>query len=297
MTTRFFAHNRRDALLVGVALAQSAVLAYGALSFGAAPWGVSLALGLLSAFLICTNFMCVGHNFLHNPFFTSRRLNAAFSLFNSVLLGTPQTLHRIQHMHHHKYNNDAIDPETGTTRDYTSTYRSGRPPGLEEPLLRYALLGYFRVDHRYLATEVARRKLAAQLAAEVSTMVLALAALAALNPAGLLGFYLPVWFLGNMITQAENYLEHHGAVPGDRRRDSVSSYGRLYNLAWFNNGYHQEHHYRPQTHWTRLPEVTPLLPPEGERRVVRWAHWFNIGSHNSAEARRPSPDRQPATTT
>ena len=82
----------------------------------------------------------------------------------------------------------------------------------------------------------------------------------------------------------EHYLEHYGATPGDRRTDSVSSYGRLYNLIWFNNGYHQEHHFRPQVHWTRVPEVKSLLPPESERRTVRGAHWFNFAPRTTPAA-------------
>ena len=120
-----------------------------------------------------------------------------------------------------------------------------------------------------------------------------------LNPRGLLLFYLPVWYFGNAAAQAENYLEHYGAIPGNRKTDSVSSYGRLYNLIWFNNGYHQEHHYRPQTHWTRVPEVRELLPPESERRVVRGAHWFNFGVRRESIPSSTStarPESRPATT-
>lgn len=98
----------------------------------------------------------------------------------------------------------------------------------------------------------------------------------ALNSKGFLFLFLPVWYLGHCSAQAENYLEHHGAIPGSRFTDSVSCYNALYNLIWFNNGYHQEHHYKPQIHWTKIPEVTSMLPPVLERRVVRGAHWFNF---------------------
>jgi fatty acid desaturase len=275
MKTKLFAHSRLDGLLVLVAVAQLGLLLYGVLTFGSAAWGVSLGVGLLSAFLIATNYMCVGHNFVHNPFFTSRRLNAAFGVFNSLLTGAPHAFHRIHHLQHHKYNNDAPDPVTGTTKDYTSTWRYGKPPE-EEGFLRYALLAHFRSDLGYLLREVKRRGLVSQLAAEVGALSAMLAALAWLNPLGLIAFYVPVWLLGNVATHAENYVEHHGAIPGDRRTDSVSCYGWLYNFAWFNNGYHQEHHYRPQVHWTLLPRLTPLLPGESQRRVVRGAHWFNF---------------------
>ncbi len=284
MNGRFFAHSRLDGLLVLAACVQFAVLLAGVLTFGSAPWGVSLLLGLASVFLTCTNYQCVAHNFIHNPFFASARLNRAFSVFNSLLLGGPQTLYRFHHLHHHRYNNDAPDPRTGTTKDMSSTWRYGEYPWREEGILTYSLFGYFRSDFRRLVEEAKRRGREGAVREEAEALVLMLAVFAVLNPLGLAAFYLPVWLLGNMAAVAENYLEHYGALPGDRRTDSVSSYGRLYNLVWFNNGYHQEHHYRPQVHWTRLPEITPLLPPPSQRRVVRWAHWFNF-----------APRRLPAT--
>ena len=43
--------------------------------------------------------------------------------------------------------------------------------------------------------------------------------------------------------------------PGNYFANSVSSYNRLYNLFWFNNGYHQEHHWDPKTHWTMMDRL------------------------------------------
>jgi fatty acid desaturase len=211
-------------------------------------------------------------------------LNVAFGIFNSLLIGGPQTLYRLHHLHHHKFNNDAIDLATGTTRDLTSTWRHSASPAREENFLTYALLGYFRSDFGYLLREAKRRRWLGRVIAETAAIVALLACFAVLNPRGLVWFYLPVWYVGNVAAQAENYLEHRGAMPGNRKTDSVSSYGMLYNLVWFNNGYHQEHHYRPQVHWTRIPEVKDLLPPESERRVVRGAHWFNF-----SPVERPAP--------
>jgi len=37
--------------------------------------------------------------------------------------------------------------------------------------------------------------------------------------------------------------------------DSVSHYGRFYNLVTFNDGYHQEHHLSPATHWSQMPAI------------------------------------------
>jgi fatty acid desaturase len=273
---RIFAHSRLDGLLVLLAVFQFAMLLHGVFSFRAVSWSHSLAVGTVSVFLMCTNFECIAHNFIHNPFFCSRRLNAAFGVFNTLILGSPQTLYRVQHLHHHRYNNDAPDPATGTTRDLSSTWRHSARPDREESWLTYALLAYFRLDVGFLLREAKRRQLLGQVIVEVAAILVLVAVFARLNPRGLVFFYLPVWYLGNAAAQAQNYLEHHRAIPGDRKTDSVSSYGWLYNLIWFNHGYHQEHHYRPQVHWTRIPGVKKLLPPESQRRVVRWAHWFNF---------------------
>lgn len=289
--TGLFAHSRWDLLLVAVAVGQFATLLYGSLSFGAVGWPASLGLGLWQAFLVCTNYQSVAHNFLHNPFFRSRRLNDLFGVFNSLLIGAPHSLYRLHHLRHHKYNNDAPDPLTGQVNDHTSTYRFSPDGKREEPLASYALLAYFRNDFLWLVREARRKRVLGMAAIEMAAHGALLAGLAWLNPWGLICFYVPVWLLGNIGAMAQNYLEHHGAIPGDRRTDSVSCYGRFYNLIWFNNGYHQEHHYRPQVHWTRLPLVKSLLPGESERRVVACAHWFNVGRQATALRERRAAER------
>lgn len=275
--TNILAYDARDGLLIGLAAVQMALLVWSVITIGQVSWQTSVTLGLVCSFLVCTNFQCVAHNFIHNPFFRSKPANRVFSVFNSLLIGGSQTLYRLHHLNHHRWNNDLPDPKDGRSRDESSTWQHGRPPEAEEPLLTYALFGYFRTDFAALLEVARRKKLLNQVGIEYLALVIFLGVLVAVNWRGVVFLYLPVWFLGNVAAVAENYLEHFGATPGDRRRDSVSSYGRIYNLIWFNNGYHQEHHFRPQVHWTKVPSVKSELPPEDERRVVRGAHWFNFG--------------------
>ena len=49
----------------------------------------------------------------------------------------------------------------------------------------------------------------------------------------------------------------------------MSSYHRLYNLLWFNNGYHQEHHWDPKWHWTQMPQLHERIKGEMERNHTR----------------------------
>lgn len=274
--TGIFAHSAKDGWLVGLAVLQGVILTAAVVSLGRAGWPVSLLLAAVSVFLICTNYQCVAHNFLHNAFFRSSTPNRVFSVLNTLLIGVPQSLYKVHHLHHHKYNNDACDLQTGTTRDMTSTYRYARQQGQEEGFLSYSLLGFFRSNFGFMLRGAQQRGLLPMVVIEFMALIMVLLGMAMLNPWALLGFYAPVWILGQIAAQAENYLEHHGALPGDRRTDSVSCYGALYNLIWFNNGYHQEHHFKPQVHWTRIREIRALLPFETARRVVRGAHWFNF---------------------
>src|SRR5437016_3037677 len=86
--TRNRIHTGRDAWLVGLALAQGAVLL-------AVPSTLFIGLGLW------WNANTISHNFIHQPFFRSRKLNALFSMYLSLLLGIPQTLWRNRHLAHH----------------------------------------------------------------------------------------------------------------------------------------------------------------------------------------------------
>jgi fatty acid desaturase len=272
---KLFAHTWMDGILVVLALIQIALLAVGVATATTLPLGWAVTLGLALVFLMCTNYQCVAHNALHNPFFSSDRLNRIFSIVNTLCIGVPQSLYRVHHLHHHKYNNDAKDRVTGTTKDVTSTYRYGRDDS-EEPIVTYAAIGFFRSSFRHMWDQAKSKGLLGLVFAESIALAAFVVLLAAIDWRGFLFFYAPVWYLGQMAAMAENYLEHHGAIPGDRRTDSVSAYGRLYNLIWFNNGYHQEHHWRPQVHWTKVPELRDQLPPETARRVLRTAHWFNF---------------------
>jgi fatty acid desaturase len=271
-----FAQSWKDSFLIILGLLYPAMTVFGLLMFQVWPWPAMVALGLFMVFLNCTNYQCVAHNFLHNPFFRSRFANALFSIINSVSLGLPQTLYKYHHLNHHRFNNDLPVGSDQPPNDWSSTYRYGRPRGSEESIWRYALLGPLRTDLVGLYREAARKRQTTLVWWEAAAMTAYTVGLFVADWQYTLVFVIPVWYLGQSAALAENFLEHHHAVPGNRMTDSVSCYGRLYNFLWFNNGYHQEHHCKPQVHWTRIPEVRGEMLPEDQRRVVRVAHWFNF---------------------
>jgi fatty acid desaturase len=108
-------------------------------------------------------------------------------------------------------------------------------------------------------------------------------------------FYLPSYYLGWVISYAEGYLEHYGCQPGNPFANSVSSYNRLYNLLWFNNGYHQEHHWDPKVHWTRMKDLSAEIRPQMESNGTRTLHGPHLTAFLEDYWRRPqSQESEPA---
>ena len=85
---RVLRYSAWDAVLIALSLAYAALLL-------SAPSIPLIAIGLW------WTANTVAHNFIHTPFFRSRALNRAYSLFLSALMGIPQSLWRDRHLRHH----------------------------------------------------------------------------------------------------------------------------------------------------------------------------------------------------
>jgi fatty acid desaturase len=235
---------------------------------------------LVPAFILVTlsyvwNLQCISHNFIHNPFFASDWLNRLFSVLETLCIGVPHVLYHHYHMNHHWGDNDAKGPD-GTTRDWSSIYRHSKDDG-PEAFWKYCLVSFFRVEMGPVIRKVIRHGREHVIQAVVETVVLwgFWITMGVINWRYFVFFYLPSYYLGWVISYAEGYLEHYKAQPGNPFANSVSSYHRLYNLLWFNNGYHQEHHWDPKMHWTRMKQLHEEIRPQlaaNHTRVLNGPH-------------------------
>jgi hypothetical protein len=72
----------------------------------------------------------------------------------------------------------------------------------------------------------------------------------------------------------------------------VSTYERLYNLTWMNNGYHAEHRFRSKVHWTKMPELHQKIRTQQNRagtRVIRPPHPLGFLESGPADPKDQTP--------
>jgi fatty acid desaturase len=246
-------HSAWDAIPALCGLGIVALLLYTFLWFDRLSWLVLVPTFLAVTWSYCWNLQCISHNFIHNPYFRNPWFNRAYSLLETVALGVPHVLYHHYHMNHHWGDNDAKGPD-GSTRDWSSIYRYGKD-GKPEAFWKYCLVSFFRVEVGPVVRVTARHHQLPQLAVESIVLGVFWSAMLLVNWKYFVLFYLPSYYLGWVLSYAEGYLEHFGCQPGNQFANSVCSYTRLYNFLWFNNGYHQEHHWDPKRHWTKMSEL------------------------------------------
>jgi fatty acid desaturase len=123
--------------------------------------------------------------------------------------------------------------------------------------------------HRHLQHHTGRHdpiEWSAQLAGETAVVFTLWSVLAIAATETFLWSYVPGYALGLILCAMQGHFEHAGGT--------TSHYGRLYNLCFFNDGYHVEHHRKPGEHWTRLPRHA-----QADARRSRWPpvlRWLDV---------------------
>jgi hypothetical protein len=103
-----------------------------------------------------------------------------------------------------------------------------------------------------------RPRLTPQLVTELVFIAGLWATLLATAPRFFVTTYLPSLLIGLTLCSMQGYYEHVGG-------GTVSHHGGLYNLLFFNDGYHIEHHAHPGMHWRLLPRAV-----RRRERISRW---------------------------
>ncbi|MFY9573420.1 MAG: fatty acid desaturase [Blastocatellia bacterium] len=205
------------------------------------------------------NANSISHNVIHRPFFRRRELNAIFSCLLTVVLGLPQSFWRARHLAHHlareraqRRRLDELDLEAES--DGKGRRGVGSPRSIQlEPL-------------------------------DVGAVIALWAGLLGFAPGFMLTVYLPGFLLGLALCYLQGHYEH--------ARGTVSNYGRLYNLMFFNDGYHIEHHARPGAHWRELSRQRAVEGCVSRwPAVLRWLECLNLCALERLVLRSPALQR------
>jgi fatty acid desaturase len=266
--SRFFAYSRWDIIPVLAALAQLAFVIFLFVAFKHLSWAWLIPLGLIYSISISWNINGISHNFLHNPYFRSPALNRAFSVLESVMLGFSQVFYENVHKRHHIGNADLPDND-GRTFDPLSIYRRGHA-GHAENVWTYTFLSYLRDDPRETYNDIYRLspREAYWGLVEIAVFVLTFTLAFVLNWK-FMCYFLPFYYFGHCLSYLNGYYLHLGGNPNVPIAWGVSSYHKLYNWLWFNNGYHAEHHYRPRLHWTQMKALHEEIAEQQQAAHVR----------------------------
>jgi hypothetical protein len=108
-----------------------------------------------------------------------------------------------------------------------------------------------------------RFRLRRQTLAEVGLVLGLWGMLLARHPTFFLTAYAPGYAIGLGLCWLHGHYEH--------ARGTLSHHGRLYNLLFFNDGYHVGHHAHPGLHWTLVPQAESAATPTSRwPAVLRW---------------------------
>jgi fatty acid desaturase len=287
---KILAHSSKDWIPITSQIAHTAYLISLFLIFPYTPWWLLLVLGLVYSVSISWNINGIAHNFIHNPYFVSPALNWIFSWVLSVTVGFSQQFYEVFHNKHHQGNSDRPD-DHGDTVDLLSIYRHGHE-GEPENVWSYTFLSYFRDDPYLVFRELKKRfPFRAYFGVFEIASWTSLCSLGFFLNWKFMLFYIPFYYFGHCLSYLNGYFLHYGGNPDVPLAWGVSSYHWLYNLLWFNNGYHAEHHYKPKVHWTKMHVLHEQIR-EAQRkarvRVIQPPHALGFLDPDLPKLGRPS---------
>ena len=208
-----------------------------------------LALGLWINFW---NY-AVLHNHMHLSIARPKLAHWLVSRTLGIAVGFAYRGFYLHHFNHHKYSNAPGDWGRFEEGDSVLWY------SVRSTLLAWTP-GSALMRHLFKATKT--KKEVIEFLFDLVLIDGGIVLLIALQPS--LGLsYWAVLLLGQTGIFYINYAAHDGADGTQKARLAITSTSRFYNTVFFNAGYHQAHHVRPQAPWRELPALTAALAKDG----------------------------------
>jgi fatty acid desaturase len=207
---------------------------------------VSISFLIIAALFLNFSLHITCHHLVHFKFkFKNKAINTIFEQLYSVLLVLPFNYYRLQHINHHRYNNG--------TKDITSTFKTQNNQLISKSWFTYCFLWFLAKPSNSFWIEAKAKDLQSneftKLKFETFSIGVVYISLFFINPWFVL-YYLLLFYLGWTMIAITNYGQH---LPIQKNNPhSFSFYNTLYNIIFFNNGLHHEHHTNPTQDYNEL---------------------------------------------
>jgi fatty acid desaturase len=247
--------------LRSIAFILAAIVTYAAQWAGLIRHPILYAASLSLAFIGCV----INHNHQHHPTLVPRSLNKAFGVLISLAVGVPATaIIPMHNFNHHVHNNHPQD----FARASIVQFRWKLLNLLVYPFV--ALAGYLPTKSGELRKwRTTRPQLYQQLMLERFVLYPTWIGLLVIRPIDALIYFAVPYFFGQWAIIAINHVQHVGCDPYSDYNHSRNVVGGWLNWWAFNNGYHTAHHFRPNLHWSLLPEFHAEIREKIDPRLER----------------------------
>ena len=220
-------------------------------------------------FFLFFNMIAVSikHNHIHISVFRMKITNIIFDQILNLLTGTSTSSVKIIHViNHHSHNNNELD--------WGQTSQSGKGRLLYS-FIAYTIFtpfAFFKGKSDWVRKHV-NHPLVRYMRLEMYIILSIYIILCFTDPiACILTVILPFIMLQAVLTSF-NFLQHFECETGNEMNSSRNITGSLFNLLYFNVGYHTVHHLYPKLHWSKFPEVFDKIRNEIKKELNHQGFW------------------------
>lgn len=207
----------------------------------------SVFLVLLLSFLM---FICwqINHNIMHLSIFEFESLNIITNIFLSLACGFPVTLLYYPHVVNHH-------PNACNEKDWAGSQLVKNDTGIWR-IIKYVFLANLAITKKrpkniFYGLSNSKK---ASLALEILFLLSFVFFYLRFSPLHFIIFY----FVPSNIAMSSlvfmNFFLHDGCDYNSEKFNSKTFTNKIANYFFFNNGYHQAHHFKPKLHWSELPD-------------------------------------------
>ncbi len=225
----------------------------------------------LPLFLIFTMVaVSIKHNHIHVPVFKNKILNIIYDHLLNILTGTSTSSVKIIHIVNHHFYND-------NEQDWGKTSQAGKA-SLFASFIRYILItpfAFFKGKTAWVRQHK-NHPLISYMRWESLFIIVIYTVLAFIDPVACLFTVIIPFIMTQLVLTAFNFLQHFECDTENEMNSSRNITGRLFNILYFNVGFHTVHHLYPKLHWSKIPDQFSTIKKDINSDLIHRGFWSTM---------------------